>query len=132
EAVPLTVDAAGLGSRMIAALIDTAIQGASILTFSLVYFASIDGGTTSPQLIAYLLVVFVLAWAYYPLFEGLWGGRTPGKRAQDLRVVDRDGSPVRWPAVLVRNLVRLVDYLPGIYAVGVVAMALTHPPRRLG
>ncbi|MFN2543253.1 MAG: RDD family protein [Actinomycetota bacterium] len=132
EAVPLSFDAAGLGSRMIATIIDTAIQGGALLLFTFAYGAATEGGAGTSAAIAFLIVVFLLLWGYYPILEGLWHGRTIGKRAQGLRVVDRDGRPVRWPAVIVRNLLRIVDLLPGFYAVGMISMALTHPPRRLG
>jgi len=129
EAVPLALDVAGLGSRMIAILIDTLIQAPFFIALT-VAFASAHGGVGAQ--VAYALISFALVWGYFPLFEGLWRGRTPGKRAQSLRVVRSDGQPVTFANVLVRNLIRIVDILPGNYGVGVVSAALTRKSQRLG
>ncbi len=130
EAVPLDVDVAGLGSRMIALIVDLLIQVALLVLVSLAFSAADGHGTGI--VIAYLIVGFTIVWGYFPLFEGLWNGRTPGKRAESLRVVRADGRPVTFAAVLVRNLVRFVDAIPGTYAVGAVAVLLTRRSQRLG
>ena len=41
-----------------------------------------------------------------------WGGQTPGKRVIGLAVLNDDGTPVRWPGALTRNLLRAADFLP--------------------
>jgi len=135
EAVFVTLDVAGLGSRMIAAVIDISIQAAVVIGASLIFFQALSAperGVSSGPLIVYLVVLFVMTWGYYPLFEGLWNGRTPGKRLQRIRVIRADGQPVTMGPVLVRNLVRLVDWLPGSYGVGVVCMVVTRRAQRLG
>ncbi len=136
EAVSLTVDVAGLGSRMIAAIIDTAIQVVAIVRLSFLFTALAEtangGGPGTALVVIFLVVLFVLTWGYYPLFEGLWEGRTPGKRAQRLRVVRVDGQPVTIGPVLVRNLLRIVDFLPFYYVIGVISMILSKRSQRLG
>lgn len=125
----MELDIAGPGSRMIAAIIDTAIQFAALLLFSMVMVASgVDGGGA----VAVAVVLFLLLWGYYPVSEALWNGQTIGKRAQRLRVVRTDGQPVTIGPVLVRNLVRIVDFLPAYYVVGLVTMVLTKRSQRLG
>ncbi|MGH2726480.1 MAG: RDD family protein [Actinomycetota bacterium] len=132
EAVALSVDVAGLGSRMIAAMIDLLIQGATALGVGFA-FAGLGGVFSGTWLTIVLIVLlFTIFWGYYPLFEGLWGGTTPGKRAQRLRVVTIDGQPVTIGPVLVRNFLRIVDFIPGAYAVGVLTMLLTRRSQRLG
>lgn len=130
EAVGLTTDLAGFGSRFIAGVIDTLIQSATMLALFFVTRATApDSGGSVVFLIIASIVLFV---AYYPVFEILWSGQTPGKRAQRIRVVRRDGQPVSIVASLIRNFVRLVDFLPAYYVVGIVSM-LAHPQsRRLG
>ena len=44
--------------------------------------------------------------------EAAWHGQTPGKRLMGLMVLNDDGTPVRWPAALTRNLLRAADFLP--------------------
>jgi hypothetical protein len=79
-----------------------------------------------------VLIFFVVFWGYFMLFETLWSGQTPGKRAGRLRVIRRDGQPVGASEVLIRNLVRIVDFLPGFYGIGLVVMFIDKEARRLG
>ena len=80
----------------------------------------------------FLLSMFLLEWLYPVLFEVCWGGATPGKRLIGLAVVRDDGVPVGWAPSMVRNLLRVADFLPIPYGFGVLSM-LTHPEfRRLG
>jgi len=136
EAVSLSVDVAGLGSRMIAAIIDSAIQIGAVIGLSFVFGAlsrNTGGGSVDTALVViYLVALFVLVWGYYPLFEGLWKGRTPGKRAQRIRVVRTDGQPVTIGPVLVRNLLRIVDFLPVYYVTGTISMIVTRKSQRIG
>ncbi len=132
EAVVLSLDVAGLGSRMIALIIDSLIQVGVLVPFGIAVDAAEGPGGSTPLRIAFLVAVFLVWFGYFPFFEGIWNGRTPGKRAQSLRVVRGDGQPVSAGPVLVRNVLRLVDQLPGFYAVGVVSMLLTRRSQRLG
>ena len=130
EAVPLAVDVAGLGSRMVALLVDLLIQ--TPVAIGIAVAAAVSGGDDVAAQVVYLFVLFAVLWGYFPFFEGIWQGRTPGKRSQSLRVVRVDGQPVTFRHVLVRNVVRIVDIIPGNYAVGVVTVLLTKRSQRLG
>lgn len=80
----------------------------------------------------FILSMFVV-WVLYPiLFEALMGGATPGKRLCNLAVVNADGTPIGWPAALLRNVLRFADMLPIGYAVGLASMLLDSQFRRLG
>jgi uncharacterized RDD family membrane protein YckC len=129
EAVRLRVDVAGLGSRMIAVLIDTLIQVA--LLIPLLIGASATQFSGGAEAVIFALLTFGVLWLYFPLFEWLWSGRTPGKRAQRIRVVRTNGQPVGFAAVMVRNLVRIIDafLLPFL---AVISMAVTSRAQRLG
>lgn len=129
EAVTITVDVAGLGSRMIASLIDSLIQLAIVVPILLGVGASELSGTV--ELIVVSLVVFLVFWGYYPLFEVLWQGRTPGKRAQRLRVLRTDGQPAGGAAILVRNLIRILDVFLFPF-LAVISMLVTSRAQRLG
>ena len=80
----------------------------------------------------YMIVLFVVFWGYPVVFEALYGGQTPGKRALGLRVVSADGAPIGWMASFVRNLMRTVDMLPFGYGAGLVASLADPWSRRLG
>ena len=73
-----------------------------------------------------------LLFAYPVAFELGAGGRTPGKRWSNLRVVSDDGSPVTFRGSALRNVLRLVDILPALYLVGTIAIFATRNNQRLG
>jgi uncharacterized RDD family membrane protein YckC len=79
-----------------------------------------------------LLTAFFVEWLLPAWFEAAWNGQTPGKRALGIAVLNDDGTPVRWPAALTRNLLRAVDFLPLFYGVGLVAMLINRDFKRLG
>ena len=79
-----------------------------------------------------LLTMFFVEWLLPAWFEAAWRGQTPGKRVMRLMVLNDDGTPVRWPAALTRNLLRAVDFLPFLYGVGLVAMLVSRDFKRLG
>src|SRR5438445_13391463 len=79
-----------------------------------------------------VIVTLVLIWGYFILLEWLWNGQTIGKRAYKLRVINEDGSPARFTQVLIRNLLRLVDFLPGFYGLGVLVIVISPKSQRLG
>lgn len=129
EAVQLRVDVAGLGSRMIAWLLDTLIQLAVLIPLILGFSA--DGVAGTYELVVLLVLLFAILWLYYPLFEWLWGGRTPGKRAQRLRVVRTDGQPAGFAPIMVRNLLRIVEVILFPF-IAVICMLVTRRGQRLG
>jgi uncharacterized RDD family membrane protein YckC len=80
----------------------------------------------------YAFINFGLFWGYYILFEWLWNGQSPGKRVARTRVMRVDGSPVGVTDVVVRNLVRIIDFLPFGYGIGLLTMVSNRQARRLG
>jgi uncharacterized RDD family membrane protein YckC len=75
---------------------------------------------------------FVLTIGYFMSLEWIFRGQTPGKRVMKLRVVDADGLRLRFSQIVVRNLLRVVDILPGLYTVGGIALLLSRKLQRLG
>lgn len=150
ENVTFGYEVAGIGNRFIGALIDTGIIGVLlvILNFALLALLELTGDLREVMfnglestgiswagglaLALYALLNFAMFWGYYMLFELLWNGQTPGKRVAKTRVLRTDGNPARTSEVAVRNLVRIVDFLPALYALGFVVMFLNRQSRRLG
>jgi uncharacterized RDD family membrane protein YckC len=130
EGISVSVPLAGVGSRFAAASIDVCIQFALILAAFVVFGAFGVGGGASVGLLA--LSVFLVFFAYDVAFEVLAGGRTPGKRWTGLRVVLTSGQPVGFVASSIRNLLRVVDFLPSAYLVGIVSILVTTRNQRLG
>jgi uncharacterized RDD family membrane protein YckC len=80
----------------------------------------------------WFILAFLAQWLYPVFFEVLGGGRTPGKRWLNLRVLMADGRPIGWGPSLIRNLLRVVDGLPGAYTVGLVCLLMTRDFQRIG
>lgn len=127
EGIALRLPAAGPVPRALAWAIDFLLRAGLALVAGLVLGLVGKVGTG-----VMLVVVFVLFWLYPVLFEVLWNGRTPGKRALGLRVVAGNGAPVGWLAAFLRNLLRTVDMLPFGYAAGLVSCLADAHGRRLG
>jgi len=141
EHVVLELELAGLGSRLSAAVFDLALQvGILLLIVIVATLAARGGGTTllgasaSGWARAVLIAAwFAVLWGYFALFEGLWGGRTPGKRRMGLRVVMDTGHPITFRAAAVRNLLRIADAQPfNTYLVGIPFLLFQRHHRRLG
>lgn len=138
EHVEVTFELAGVGSRFLAALLDTIIQVLAILLVVLVTWA-VGGhlptdiqGLNSWLIALVVLLVFAMWSGYFLYFEARWNGQTPGKRMAGVRVIRDTGHPLDFRSALLRNVMRAVDLLPGIYAVGFVAAFLSQQYRRLG
>lgn len=116
---------AGPVVRAVALAIDTLIKGALYLALApFLAFSGLGVGLA-------LLGAFLLEWFYPVLFEVLRGA-TPGKRAMGLMVVQDDGTPVGAAASVIRNLLRVVDFLPLFYGAGLVSTLVDRDFRRLG
>jgi len=79
-----------------------------------------------------ILSYFVIGIGYSMFLEWYWRGQTIGKRLLRLRVIDRQGLRLQPSQIIVRNLLRLVDALPILYAVGGVACLVSPASQRLG
>lgn len=138
EQVELSYTIAGLGSRLFAGVIDILVVIAGFLVL-LVAMAVIGlrvplwNVAGSWALAILLLAQFAFMWGYYVLCEGLADGRTVGKRALRLRVVHDDGLSITFAASAIRNIFRLVDLQPGVFAgVGIVSIVLSSRGKRIG
>jgi uncharacterized RDD family membrane protein YckC len=130
EGVSLELPLAGVGSRFIALLMDSLLQ---LLAFGLlIALLAVTGAGGFAAAAVTAAAGFALTFAYPVAFELAAAGRTPGKRWSGLRVVCDDGSPVTVRGSALRNLLRLVDVLPGMYLVGAIAIFATGKNQRLG
>ena len=138
ELVAIDMPVAGIGSRFVALLVDYLIWTVAIVLLiflvtlidpSLSYFSKV---AAKWEQAIWTLVFFLLYWGYFTLFEAFWDGRTPGKRLAKIRVIQRSGRGIGLFESMIRNLLRVVDQIPFVYAVGVVSIFLTRDHQRLG
>jgi len=138
EQVALEFSLATVGSRFLALAVDSVIQfGCAAALFIVVvagaWAASVTFASAGPWVLAlFVLGLFIINFAYFAVFESVWNGQTPGKRVVGLRVIHASGRPISVFEAILRNVVRIADQLPGIYAVGIVSVFLTERSQRLG
>jgi uncharacterized RDD family membrane protein YckC len=136
EQVHLEFALAGVGSRFMAILLDSIIQTLLYLAvfWGTVLIASGPLGRLTERWAVALAIFagFVIYWGYYALFESFWKGQTPGKKWAGIRVIKDSGRPITPFEAAARNLIRLVDFMPSFYAVGLVTMLLNQKHRRVG
>lgn len=144
EHVGIRFPLAGLGSRALAFLLDSLFRILFVMAIAVVglvlahFIPALDPTGTLMRLSAsWLIALGVLAYTvvdlgYFLLFEALWEGQTPGKRILGLRVMSVDGRPIGWIESAVRNLLRAVDLMAGLYPLGLLFMFLTPRGQRLG
>ena len=133
---------AGAGSRSYAFIIDWHIRFvvafAWLIVASLVYAGrlSVFDGGESPwdrgYVVWVLLPMSVIYFGYHPILEMLMRGSTPGKRMAGVRIVTRTGDIPGPGALLLRNVFRLIDSMPFVYLVGLVAVVFTEQHVRIG
>lgn len=131
ENVRIEYELAGAASRGGAAIVDLLAQA---LLMGVVVLVAYAFRVLSTAWMRALIAVgsFLVLWGYYVLFETIWNGQTPGKRLTRLRTVRDGGLPVDLSCAAVRNLVRIVDFLPLLYVFGAISVLVTRKNQRLG
>jgi uncharacterized RDD family membrane protein YckC len=138
EQIALEFPLAGVGSRFLALAFDTVLQVGALIVLILIALAVRWIAAVSTSLFnTWMMAVLVGAWfvvytGYFALFESIWTGQTPGKRLVGLRVIEISGRPVTVYGAIVRNLIRIVDQMPAIYAVAILSVLVTRRQQRLG
>src|ERR1700680_3033210 len=133
ERVSFGYQVAGLGTRAIAQVLDLLVVGAILtaLFFAAVLVEMITNASVIFDLIM-LIGGFVVIFGYFWASEALWSGQTLGKKAFRLRAVGDRGEPLTFVQAGIRNVVRIVDFLPYGYGVGLVALFVNGKGKRLG
>jgi uncharacterized RDD family membrane protein YckC len=133
ERVSFDYQVAGLGTRAIAQLLDLLIVTGILIAVFL--FALGAATVTSSSTLAVLIIIigsFIVVFGYFWVSEALWSGQTLGKKAFRLRAVGDRGEPLTFLQAGIRNVVRIVDFLPYGYGVGMVVLFANGKGKRLG
>jgi uncharacterized RDD family membrane protein YckC len=137
EQTLLEFEVAGIGSRFLALAYDTLLQiliGIGLLVIFIVAGVALpDAAKSGIWFMAFIVLAgFVLYFGYFAIFEVLWNGQTPGKKKEGLRVIKDSGRPITPAEAIGRNLMRIVDQLPALYAIGICSVLLSRQNKRLG
>jgi len=140
EYVSVKYTIAGLGSRAPAFIIDQ-------LVIALLYFVSFLGLAVIFEsnlinlsvdqvflwiLAGFILLVFIIEWSYFFLFEFFWNGKTIGKKILGIRVIQDNGHRITLLSSLIRNLLRIIDRLPTGHLLGIMLIFFHQKHKRLG
>jgi uncharacterized RDD family membrane protein YckC len=131
ENVSFEFELAGVASRAVAWVIDVMVMGA-LLSVALIVASALGivfGGLAAAL---YFMLAFAVQWGYGALLEWYSAGQTVGKRAVGIRVLQASGTRITLMQAVVRNLVRVVDFLPALYFSGGTCALLDRKGRRLG
>ena len=123
---PLRIQPAPIRKRVLAAFLDSIVIGVIWVTLITLFHRSFTA-----QLPLEGAYVAALTLVYYFPQEGTFAS-TIGKHVLKLRVVGRSGDPVSLRESLIRNVVRLVDWLPFFYCLGGVSIAVSDKRQRFG
>ncbi len=141
EYTEIEYELAGIGSRVIACLVDTIVQ---LLITALIVIAGIylfdllsPLGRGNPLDLAAMLMIgaggLVGSVAYWVVLEMVTNGQSIGKRMAGLRVVRDDGTPINLWDSIIRNVVRIVDLLvPPFYCSAMISVWVSARSKRLG
>lgn len=146
EHVELQFALASLGNRFLACAIDHLLQ---VVTAIIVFVILITVSSTLNQfgkrvfdqasagslwaIALMIILLFVIFFGYFAIFESIWSGQTPGKRILKLRVIKEDGRPINTFDAMARNLLRLVDSMPTpYYSIGILSVFVSERSKRLG
>ena len=131
ERVSFDYQVAGLGTRAIAQILDLLIVAVILVAVFFVALAISSASGATATLIL-LFGSFVVIFGYFWVSESLWSGQTVGKKAFRLRAVGDRGEPLTFGQAGIRNIVRIVDFLPYGYGVGLVVLFANGKGKRLG
>ncbi len=128
--VQIHLPIAGIGPRLLAALFDNVI----IICLYIGYFF-VESVLMIEHDLLYIInsVILTLGYiGYYMFWEVLYYGQTPGKRFIKIRVIKANGATLGFSEVILRQVLRLIDFLPFLYSLGVVTMIFTEKKQRIG
>lgn len=78
------------------------------------------------------LCIFLAIWALYStIMEWHWG-QTIGKKLMRVIVVKKDGGDCDLKTAFLRNIFRLIDYIPGHYLLGFFVILFSKRKQRIG
>lgn len=145
ESIAFNYELAGLGSRFLALIVDQAIQIVTLVAIFVGIFmaaARMAPRQTLPAedlklgeslaIALLVIIVFIVLFGYFIVFEAVWNGQTPGKKLLGIRVVRDGGYPIDFGASLIRNLIRVGEQLLGYYILAAISAVISPENKRLG
>ena len=132
DGVEIHLRVAGPAVRSLAWMIDLLIY--ILIIFALTFILGILGSSLGDHTVQGILFLcmFLLSWFYNVFFEMSKRAARPGQRSMKIKVASVSGAPVRLPQSLIRNLLRVIDFMPGCYLFGLICCLFSQRFQRLG
>ena len=143
DAMSYALEIAGVGARSYAFVLDWHIRLlvalvwiylAAFVFYDLSIFSTMFEEDTADAAAAWVvfLPAAIVYFFYHPILETLMHGSTPGKRMAGVRIITLEGFTPGIGSILIRNIFRLIDGLPGVYTVGLLFAIFTKHHVRIG
>ena len=143
DAMSYTLEIAGVGARSYAFVLDWHIRLlvalvwlylAAFLFYDLSVFSTLFEEDTADNTAAWVVFMpaVIVYFFYHPVLETVMHGSTPGKRMAGVRIMTLEGFTPGIGSILIRNIFRLIDGLPGVYTVGLLVAIFTRNHVRIG
>lgn len=125
--VPLALEPASVGERVVATVVDALVVGAWVLLVAVGVLPLLGESWA-----AVTALVVLPAGLYHLAFEVALEGRTPGKLLTRTQVARLDGAPPALAQYALRWLLRFVDVTATAGAAALVSVVVTRRSQRLG
>jgi uncharacterized RDD family membrane protein YckC len=132
ERVSFEYRVGGLATRGIAQVLDLTILACVLAGLLFAAYAISDLGSSTVGFLVAVIGSFVVVFGYFWACEAFWSGQTVGKKVFRLRAVGDRGEPMTFMQAGIRNVVRIVDFLPYGYGLGLVVLFVNGRGKRLG
>jgi uncharacterized RDD family membrane protein YckC len=135
--VTIHFQAASVGDRILAYVLDWLIKIAYAISVYFVFFVAVgieDWANTLDnwsQISVYIIFYFPVIF-YSLLFESIFEGQTLGKKMMKTKVVKIDGYQATFGDYIIRWLFRLIDISTNSGMIGLIAMISSSKSQRLG
>jgi uncharacterized RDD family membrane protein YckC len=135
-------DYAGIGSRLVAIIVDTIILWVILaiiaipLGMSAVLFSMTDVTSAANSLAmmgawaSFMVLAAVINLGYFTYLEGT-SGQTIGKKVVNIKVVKENGNKLTFVDAFVRTILRIIDGI-GAYLLGFIVILATEKKQRIG
>ncbi len=143
DAMSYALEIAGVGARSYAFVMDWHIRLlaaivwiylATFLFYDITIFQTIFDEDTANAAAPWVIFLpsAIIYFFYHPILETVMHGSTPGKRMAGVRLVTLEGHTPGVGSILIRNIFRLIDGIPGVYTVGLIVAMVTKNHVRIG
>ncbi len=137
--VLIDYEIAGIGERMVAALLDIIFVSVAylivsmIVNFAMASSSIMDGGEDAFSSMQAIMTLTFLPFMFYDLIcETVMNGQSVGKKIMKIKVVRLDGRQATFGTLLVRWTFRIIDGVGSAFAIGTYSILLSKYSQRLG